>query len=1026
MAEQTFRSPGFFDQEVDLTQRENPPLGTPAGVIGTAEKGPAFVPVTVGSFADFQSKFGGLNSKRFGPYAVREFLKNRDAVTYVRVLGAGSNASVGDINRTRAQGSVKNAGFSLASTAVAANIQPLGHMGTVQFLTAKHVVSASEAFGYPVFTDNSTIGNTDANLVRAVLFTTNDARLGVLNHNGTGATIKTSFNEFATVGGASTVLKDEFKIFVSSSAGSSYGNDDSIPGARIFTASLNPRSINYVRNVLNTDPDRFVAEKHLLYAAFDVEPELATVARASNSVAMLSGSGHSSNDNPASQAFRVAFGRLDTRYQTPRTTEFISQPFGDTEFDLFHFETLSDGAYGNTKFKVSIKAVRGSSDPAQERGTFTVQVRAYGDSDFAPQVLEEYPGCNLNPTSETYVARMIGDMKAFFNFDADDPDERRVMVQGKFPNKSKYVRIVMHSNVVDDIAPATSLPFGFRGLPALKTNDLNSDQQPNKGQARLAGYSGTDALTGSVVPPVPLTFKATRGAVSTTAGLVGKSGATETVDSRIYFGVKTTALAATGTVGNANLNSNVGTTVNRGLKDQLSFLGIKKMDNLHTGSGADNFNDNKFTLARVALPNQAGGSSTGIYNDTELSGTVAEHMLDAAYIRNGNPDSAQYTITVGSDLSNRITFGTLLAQTSSVSFNRFTDFMKFTNVFYGGYDGVNVMDKNARRLNDKSISLDTGGGAASGYVPSGFAGNQNGIGKDNSGVRSYQAAADIMTDPFAVNTNILAIPGIRESFVTDHAMSKNKDYGMSIYLLDIPQFDDSDNRIYDDASERPSVSKTAIQFEGRRIDNNTAAAYFPDVVIEDDLNNERIKVPPSVAAIAALGFNDAVSFPWFAPAGFNRGSLEFVKNTGVRLTAGDRDTLYDSRVNPIANFPQQGFVIFGQKTLQAAQSALDRVNVRRLMLEVKRAVSDVANRILFEQNTPATRARFISQVTPILATIQAQSGIENFKVVMDDTNNTTDDVLSNRLNGKIVLVPTRAIEFISLDFVITNSGVSFE
>jgi phage tail sheath protein FI len=249
---------------------------------------------------------------------------------------------------------------------------------------------------------------------------------------------------------------------------------------------------------------------------------------------------------------------------------------------------------------------------------------------------------------------------------------------------------------------------------------------------------------------------------------------------------------------------------------------------------------------------------------------------------------------------------------------------------------------------------------------------------------------------------------------------------MSIYLLDIPQFDDSNNRIYDDSSERPSVAKTAVQFETRRVDNNSAGAYFPDVVIEDDLNNERVKVPPSVAAIAALGFNDAVSFPWFAPAGFNRGSLDFVKNTGVRLTAGDRDTLYDARVNPIANFPQQGFVIFGQKTLQAAQSALDRVNVRRLMLEVKRAVSEIANRILFEQNTPATRARFISQVTPVLATIQAQSGIENFKVVMDDSNNSTDDVLSNRLNGKVILVPTRAIEFISLDFVITNSGVSFE
>ena len=113
MAEQTFRSPGFFEQEVDLTQRVQSPTGTPAGVVGTAEKGPAFVPVTVGSFTDFKTKFGDLDSKKFGPYAVNEFLKNRDAVTYVRVLGAGANTEVSDITRTKVQGSVKNAGFKL-------------------------------------------------------------------------------------------------------------------------------------------------------------------------------------------------------------------------------------------------------------------------------------------------------------------------------------------------------------------------------------------------------------------------------------------------------------------------------------------------------------------------------------------------------------------------------------------------------------------------------------------------------------------------------------------------------------------------------------------------------------------------------------------------------------------------------------------------------------------------------------------------------------------------------------------------
>jgi phage tail sheath protein FI len=144
------------------------------------------------------------------------------------------------------------------------------------------------------------------------------------------------------------------------------------------------------------------------------------------------------------------------------------------------------------------------------------------------------------------------------------------------------------------------------------------------------------------------------------------------------------------------------------------------------------------------------------------------------------------------------------------------------------------------------------------------------------------------------------------------------------------------------------------------------------------------------------------------------------------LNQGDRNTLYEARINPIATFPNAGFVIFGQKTLQLAVSALDRVNVRRMLLEVKRLVVNIANKMVFEQNTPETRARFVSQVTPLLAIIQSQQGIDQFKVVMDSSNNTQADIENNILNGRIVVVPTRAVEFIAIDFIITNAGVSFE
>jgi hypothetical protein len=243
--------------------------------------------------------------------------------------------------------------------------------------------------------------------------------------------------------------------------------------------------------------------------------------------------------------------------------------------------------------------------------------------------------------------------------------------------------------------------------------------------------------------------------------------------------------------------------------------------------------------------------------------------------------------------------------------------------------------------------------------------------------------------------------------------------------MDIPSYDDSGNRLYDDSSAKPSVKKTVDIFDSRAIDNNYSTTYFPDVFIDDATNIRRIKVPASVAALGALGFNDRVSYPWFAPAGFNRAALDFVTNVAVRLNVSDRDRLYDSRINPIATFPRLGYVIYGQKTLQVSKSALDRVNVRRLLLEVKRIIIGIANRIVFEQNTPAVRNNFVSNAVFQLSLIQTQAGIEAFQVVMNETNNTQEDVDLNKLNGRIVVVPTRAIEYIAIDFIITNAGVQF-
>lgn len=1044
MKEQTFRSPGFFEREIDLSTRETVIEGVPGGVIGTARGGPAFVPVTVGSFSDFEFKFGSLDPDRFGPYAADAFLQHKTALTYIRVLGAGGNNTVQHINTTQTAGTVQGAGFVIKGSRSEVSSENR-YRGSVQFLAATHEVRAdTEVVGFPIFTDNDSFGLTgvtsNVNLVRAAIFTTTASRVEVLNHDSNYSGVTTA-DDTATISEYTGVdTEGTFKLVISSSH-PNFSNDEGFPGIKIMTASLDPTSEFYVEKILNTNLDRFDETQHLLYLDLPVESEIAKVKyhNTNYSVIVASGSAGTSSNSGLASEFRDLFGRFDTRYKTARTTSFISQPFGSEEYDLFHFEALDDGEMGNKRVKVSISDIRRSTNVKDPYGTFSVLIRSLNDTDTNINILERYSKCNLNPASENYVANKIGDMKAVYNFDAETESERRLNVTGKIPNKSAYVRIVMNANVEDRLIPNSSLPFGFRGLPVLKLNDNLTDGTDTlsmgDNRSRLSYVDGGNTQVGthigySTMPPIPFTFKATRGKVAASPSFTGQPGSLELADSRIYWGVKTNRLPFTGSIADAALNSNKSGGFNSLITSYSKLLGIEKLDTLVTGSGADHFNNNKFTLARVALNNHANAADNLETALSVLTGSGAEHIRDAAYIRNGTLNSPNFTINDTASATRRLTFASMAASTDYKYFNRFTDYLKFTNVMYGGFDGLNIVDRDSRLMNDKASSNDTaaGGKAGGGQISYGplDSSYSPGQGENNNIIASYRTAARIITDPLASRVNVVAIPGIRSNYVTDYVGDLTREYSKALYIMDINAYDDADNPLFDDAVTRPNVRKSVEKFEGRAIDNSYVATYFPDVIKNDRINGDAVNMPASIAALGALAYNDKVAYPWFAPAGFNRGALNSVINTEVRLNTEDRNILYEARINPIANFPTGPFVIFGQKTLQQDRSALDRVNVRRMLLEVKRIVSDVANKIIFEQNTNSTRARFIGQVTPALSNIQVQQGIDQFKVVMDTTNNTQLDVEQNRLNGTIILVPTRAVEFISMDFIVTNSGVSFE
>lgn len=1039
MAEQTFRSPGFFDQEIDISGRVTQVNGIPAGVVGTAEKGPAFVPVTVGSFADFETKFGSLDPKRFGPYAVQKWLDNRTACTYVRVLGAGANETTTHIANTRNAGIVSNAGFRVSGS-VSADGTVVSSEGDVQFIIAKHNAVEDEATGFPVFTDNASVSNAnEIGLVRGMVMLASGTRLLAISNDGTYSNVSTEAKVGAIAGSSLTDAK-YFKLVLSSSAGATYGNDESNPGIRILSASLDPNDGAYIAKVLNTDPLRFQQDQHLLYMDFAVEHDLAPVIASADfdsgpTVAIVSGSSEDSLNDPLANPFETLFGRFDTRYTTPRTSDFISQPYGKAEYDLFHFETIDDGAYANEKYKVSIAGLKASTNEKQPYGSFEVQVRSFEDSDGNSAILERYPNCTLDPNSDRYVARLIGDKKVRFDFDQEDPDERRLVVTGKYPNVSSRIRIVMNEQTDKGQTPKDALPFGFRGIPVVKTTDTLTDSTSalsfdgttygDTSVNRMA-YS-VNGVTSSIVPPMPMRVKVTRGAVTSAPNFLGDPGDDERVDGRLYWGVKTDPMPVSSSTDSVNgiagaaLNANIGAGINPLVRAYTRFQGIQKLDTLVTGSGKDAFNNNKFTLARVALYNAA---TTLSDVTTQVTGTATEHMLQAAYVRNGLPDSVTYTVGDGTR-SNRITMASLIAKSSAL-FNRFTGFAKFTNVFYGGFDGVNILDEDQFYFRDRALSADTGGkNVAAPNIGLGGS-NPAGNGRRNNQVYSLQKGIDIITNPTTSKINLLAVPGVRDAYVTDHAADATKGYNLAMYLMDIPEYDKDSNRLYDDSVARSSVDKTIAQFDGRQVDNNYVATYFPNVDIQDNVNNRVVEVPPSVAALGALGFNDKTQQVWFAPAGFNRGALDFVTNAENRLSSNDRDDLYDARINPIATFPRAGFVIFGQKTLQVAQSALDRINVRRMMLDIKRRIGGIAQRLVFEQNNTTTRARFTAEAVQQLTIVQAGQGIEAFRVICDDTNNTAADIEQNRMRGQIQVVPTRAVEFIAVDFIVTNSGVAFE
>lgn len=277
----------------------------------------------------------------------------------------------------------------------------------------------------------------------------------------------------------------------------------------------------------------------------------------------------------------------------------------------------------------------------------------------------------------------------------------------------------------------------------------------------------------------------------------------------------------------------------------------------------------------------------------------------------------------------------------------------------------------------------------------------------------YNTAINLLSNKDLYRFNSIYAPGINYANAPSQVNSlilNSAERGDSIAVVDMVGY---------------GSTVAAAVSNAKNIDSSYAATYWPWVQIRSRETGQINFVPASVIVPAVYEYNDRVSAEWFAPAGFNRGGIPTVIQPERRLTVNDRNTLYLGKVNPIATFPGVGTVIYGQKTLQAKPSALDRVNVRRLLISLKRFIGGVGEGLVFEPNTAVTRNKFLSQVNPYLEYVQQRQGLYAFQVVMDETNNTPDTIDRNQLIGSIYLQPTRTAEFILLDFNILPTGVSF-
>lgn len=958
MASRKFRfvSPGVFLKEIDRSQIPRTPEGVGPIIIGRTRKGPSMKPYKVRSFEEFDRVFGspmpgnqgedpwregtGILAESYLPYAAKAYLSADidSPVTVIRLAGVAGDDAVADGD---------------------------GEPGWV----------VGNAIGLFLIKEDATI-NTGSLELGAILYGVSGSDFGV-KVNG-----KKVDGDTPVVSASASVSPTEdgrYTIKLSSSA----GTKDVTFAFGDIRKELNTNPVMTNLNVSSVVSGT-LSHHYWLGESFEQTYQKMLSETTAGKIAMVAAPLSALMNDFKSKNHSLLAGRTGWIFGNDMSTDPANFEVDEMQ-RLFRLVAQHEGSDASRDLTISIENISPAREGAIQRfGTFSVVVKVNTPTEVVE--VERFDDCDLDPNSQNFVARRIGDTYAEW-----DSIQKINKIYGTNPNVSELVRVEMNPEIETQGGPINpeTVPFGFYGPIIPKTKTISQITNGSVSNIANSWISGTLSLKGC--------FK------NSAAGLKIKfpslplvtTGSTENGStSNFRFG-------ATPHIQDFVSGSGIAlTTMNKGYIDYVrcfSSLGTLLADQKSGLAGDDTEVSYKFTLDDVVLKPVV---STG----TSLISGPGD-VKQACYV----PGSRQ------AEVSSQRAFSAH-ASTGSANIRTMLDMVKgFDMPLVGGNDGVDITEPNPFNMRVVDANATTA---------------------NNYAYASIDRAIELIRDPEIVEHNLAAMPGVTNESLTTKLVRTCEARADSLAIIDLadiykPPYQQKcatfKNRVSASSPER-----SAAALVKRQLNSSYGATYYPWIKIVDEQHKRDVWVPPSVLALGVMAYTEERDEVWFAPAGFNRGGLNST-NVGLpviraseQLLSKDRDTLYAANINPIAQFVSEGLVIFGQKTLQSSQSALDRINVRRLLIFVKKEVSRISNGLLFEQNIQATWTRFTNQVVPFLESVKTRFGLSDFKVVLDETTTTPDLVDRNILYAKVFLKPARSIEFIAVDFVITNTGASFE